>query len=575
MKLNKQFLLVPVVLAIFSYLFYSTYKYDKNRVLQEFNSHQFALAKQASRSIESFFIYYQEELLFLSKLNNVSQLNEQGKSLLMDFYNNHSDQIEAISLVDSKGVLKYTFPNNRSAIGKDLSGQPHIKSVIDTHKSTISDVFTSVQGFKTIAFHVPIIQDNEYIGSLAILIPLNKLGKRFIETITTGETGYGWVISEKGIELYNPVSGQTGESIKETYSRFPSVLDLIEKTAIEKEGTATCYLSSTLNNANSLTKTLSAFYRVPLGNTFWTIIIFTPEKEVYATLTSFRNRLYIFFSLIIIVVIVFFHTVFRTRTKIKERRLLNLELIGAKEKAEESDRLKSAFLTNMSHELRTPLNAIIGYSGLMIDNVSDPEINSNLKVISNSAYQLLSLVEDIIDISMIETEQIKINKKEVRIRSVLDDLRDIFNEELQKTNKTDIKLVLSASSEINELLILTDPRRLKQVFIILIKNALKFTNHGFIEFGIMKLEKDDSGLLKFFVKDTGIGIERDQFDVIFNVFRQIDDTHTRKYGGTGIGLAIAKKLIETLGGKIWVESELGKGSEFYFTVPLITEKVES
>ena len=574
MKLYKQFLLVPVVLVIFSYLFYSTYKDDKDRVLNEFNTQQLTQAKQASRSIKFFFKYYREELQFLSKLNNISPLNDQGKSLLADFYNNHSDQIEAITVLDSKGILKYTFPLNESAIGTDVSNQEHVGVIINTHKPTVSDVFTSVQGYKTIAYHIPILRGNEYSGSLAILIPLENLGRRFTEYITTGKTGYGWVISEKGFELFNPVTGQSGGSIKETYGKVPSVLDLIDKTSKEKEGITTCFIPSRLDNFNDLTKTLTAFYRVPLENTFWTIIIFTPEKEVYAILTSSRYRLYIFISLILIVTAAFFFMIIKASSRIKERRLVNRELVYAKERAEESDRLKSAFLTNMSHELRTPLNAIIGYSALMIDSGLNPDINSNLKVISNSAYQLLDLVEDILDISMIETEQIKIIKKEVSISSILNELNETFSEEILKINKNELKLVLKTSPDINEIVIFTDSKKLKQVFIILFKNALKFTAEGYIEFGVMKFEKDDLRYLKFFVKDTGIGIERDQYDVIFNIFRQIDDTHSRKYGGTGIGLTIAKKLIGILGGEIFVESEPGKGSEFYFIVPLITEKVQ-
>jgi PAS domain S-box-containing protein len=698
MRVYRRFIFVPIVLVLFSYLFYSTYRENKERVLKEFNSQQFALAKQASRSIESFFLYYEEELLFLSQLNFVSELNDQGKHLLSNFYNIHSDQIEAISFVDSNGILKYTYPLNESAIGSDVSNQEHVKTVLNTHKPTISDVFTSVQGYKAIAYHIPVISDDKYKGSLAILIPLDKLGKRFTENIITGKTGYGWVISKDGIELFNPITGQTGKPVKETYSKFPSVLELLDLATKESEGTTTCLISSVADTPDLLSRTLTAFYRIPLGNTYWTIIIFTPEKEVFSILTSFRNRLYIFLVLIILTIAAYFYLTFRESAVLKEenkRRIIentlnesekrfrimfesspagiilidekgtiievnsafcetlgysreellsnnirlfssptreeeinsniakilsgmtmknevtnfrkdgtpciislyetrfilpdgnpgilsvssditekkqaNMELIAAKEKAEESDRLKSAFLTNMSHELRTPLNAIIGYSGLMIDTGLDAETNSNLKIISNSAFQLLSLVEDIIDISMIETEQIKITNKRVEINSVLNEIKEYIEEERLKTNKTGIKLVLNISSELTERYIFTDSGKLRQVLIILLKNSLKFTNEGIIEFGFLESEMANASYLKFFVKDTGIGIDKNQHNTIFNIFRQLDDTHSRQYGGTGIGLTIAKKIIEILGGEIWVESEIGKGSQFYFTIPWIKD----
>jgi hypothetical protein len=327
MKFYKQFLLVPVVLVIFSYLFYSTYKDDRDRAFTEFNNQQFAQAKQASISIESFFTYYRYELQFLSEFSNISPLNDKGRSLLADFYNNHSEEIKAISIIDSKGILKYTFPLNESAIGKEVSNQEHVRVNINNHKPTISDVFTSVQGYKTIAYHVPIIRGDEYSGSLVILLPLENLGRRFTEYITTGKTGYGWVISQEGVELFNPVTGQTGRSIKEMYGKVPSVLDLIDKTSKEKEGITKCLLPSNADNLNDLTKTLTAFYRVPLENTFWTIIISTPEKEVYATLTSSRYRLYIFITLIIIVTAAFIYMIIKTSSRIKERRFVNREIV--------------------------------------------------------------------------------------------------------------------------------------------------------------------------------------------------------------------------------------------------------
>ena len=701
MKLSKRFLFVPVLLAIFAYLFYSAYKDVKDRTLNEFNYQQSALTNQASIGIESFFSYYRVELMGLSKLGFISELNDQGRNLLTEFYYNHSDQIEAITVVDANGILKYTFPYNQSVIGQDISNQKHVKTVIETHRPTVSDVFTSVQGYRAIAYHIPIISGNKYNGSLAILIPIDKLGQRFIEPIKTGKTGYGWMISEIGIELFDPIPGHTGKSVKEIYNKNQSVLDLFDKTLVEKKGTTICYIKDTTDVHEETIKSFASYFRVSLGNTFWTILIFTPEREVFATLASFRNRLLILFSLIFIVIGTYFYFALKASSILKEeknrkaielilresekrfrimfelspagiilidkkgtiievntsfcenlgyskkelignnirffsspdkegdlernierilsgetlkhevtnlrkngtscvvalyetaillpdgkqgilsvsndvteRERIHHELISAKEKAEESDRLKSAFLANMSHELRTPLNAIIGFSGLMIDAGSDNETISNLNIILNSGQHLLSLVEEILDNSMIETGQIKIKYEKVDINLILYDVKNIIQGEKLKENKTEIELILKIDPELKDNYIFTDARKLKQVLINLLKNALKFTDKGYIEFGFTEIKKANVKYLKFFVKDTGIGIEKKHYDLIFNIFRQIDDTHTRKFGGTGIGLSIAKKITEMLGGEIWVESELGKGSIFYFTIPSLSDKIQ-
>ncbi len=320
MKLSKRFLTIPIVIASFSYLFYSGFRDVKDKTLNEFNVQQFMLARQASRGIESFFIYYQRELSFLSKIKSISELNDQGRTLLADFYKSHSDQIEAITLVDPKGVLIYTYPLNSNVIGQNLTNQQHVRNVIETHKPTVSDVFKSVQGFRTIAYHVPVIVDNEYKGSLAILIPLEKLGKRFIENIRTGETGTARMISESGIELYSPSINETGQNAKGVFNSQPSVLDLIKRTSKDSAGTAICYLKNDVTSKKADLKALAAFYRVTLGNTFWTILIFTPEKEVFAKLTSFRNRLYTLILLIIIVVSTYFYLTLKASNILKEEK---------------------------------------------------------------------------------------------------------------------------------------------------------------------------------------------------------------------------------------------------------------
>ena len=257
---------------------------------------------------------------------------------------------------------------------------------------------------------------------------------------------------------------------------------------------------------------------------------------------------------------------------ITERKRVQKELISAKEKAEESDRLKSAFLANMSHELRTPLNAIIGFSGLIIESGPNKDTIPYAQIISKSGFHLLSLVEDLFDTTIIETGQIKINFENADIRSLLEEVQDVIQGERLMEDKTCVELVLNTNEVRDPLYFVTDIRKLKQVLINLLRNALKFTEKGYIEFGITEIKDADNKYFQFYVKDTGIGIDKKNHEAIFNIFRQIDDTNTRKFGGMGLGLSLAKKTIEILGGKIWVESEPDKGSTFYFTLPVQEDK---
>lgn len=253
--------------------------------------------------------------------------------------------------------------------------------------------------------------------------------------------------------------------------------------------------------------------------------------------------------------------------EITKRKQAEEKLLIAHDKATESDRLKSAFLATMSHELRTPLNSIIGFSELINVDSSVEEMISFARTINSSGGHLLSIVEDLFDITLIESGEININKSDFNLVSALKDIEAIMKAEQQVLQKEDISLNLIFPPKSNDLIIATDLPKLKQILINLLKNALKFTHEGLIKFGYIIETYKDKPMLKFFVEDTGIGIPENKQELIFDVFRQLDDTHTRVYGGTGIGLSISKKLTEFLGGKIWLESEEGKGSTFYFTIP--------
>ena len=252
----------------------------------------------------------------------------------------------------------------------------------------------------------------------------------------------------------------------------------------------------------------------------------------------------------------------RDITKLKK---IEKELIHARRKAEESDRLKSAFLANMSHEIRTPLNGIIGFSKLLSNpNVVDNKRRMYTNIIERNSQQLLSLISDIIDIAKIESDQLRIHNEHLNLNDLLDEIYQIFRNEMDNREEQDVKLCLSKGLEREHAFIVADRFRLAQIFNNLLSNAIKFTNAGSIEFGYHFSGKD----FLFFVKDTGIGILPEKQDIVFEPFRQEDDTMTRQYGGTGLGLAICSKLTRLMGGKIWLESEKGKGSIFYFQLKL-------
>ena len=250
---------------------------------------------------------------------------------------------------------------------------------------------------------------------------------------------------------------------------------------------------------------------------------------------------------------------------ITERKKFEIDLNFAKEKAEESDRLKTAFLANMSHEIRTPMNAIIGFSELLNDTeLTNENRQEFVALINENSRMLLSLIEDIIDVAKIEAEQLKIIHGNCKINQILDELEIFFNNELEKTTNARIKLKVSKGNPDPMFSILSDPLRFKQVMNNLISNAVKFTPSGVVEFGYQVKEEQT---IQFFIKDTGIGLPPDKLGIIFERFRQAEESTTKAYGGTGLGLTISRKLIELLGGNIWVESELKNGSTFYFTLP--------
>ena len=287
------------------------------------------------------------------------------------------------------------------------------------------------------------------------------------------------------------------------------------------------------------------------GELFWEEASVSPIKDQDQTITHFLG----------------------IKQDISVKKRLENEVIYAKEKAEEADKLKTAFLANMSHEIRTPMNAIMGFSNLLLDeSMSQEDRFEYIDLINSNSRNLLKLIDDIFDIARIEAGQLKVSTSDFNFNKTLHELHTSFEQFTIKKGGEKINLELALPQVEHHGFIHSDPLRLKQILSNLVANALKYTEHGSVKLGYNIIPANASAknrpLLQFFVKDSGIGIPQNKMSVIFDRFRQADDSHTREYGGTGLGLAISKNIAQLLGGNLRAVSSVGKGSVFYLTIPL-------
>lgn len=277
------------------------------------------------------------------------------------------------------------------------------------------------------------------------------------------------------------------------------------------------------------------------------------DKEMLTLMQTIKGWLYVFITGLMAFYLI------RNRSKSIDAK--NEELKLEKERAELSSKQKTSYLSNMSHEIRTPINGIIGFSEMLDDEDLEPEDRQKfVKIIIKSGERLLAIVNNLIEISKIESGQMQAQKNPINLNLLMSEVFEMTG--IHVKNKQ-VEFSYSNGLEDEDSDLITDPDVLKNIWINLVSNALKFTEKGHVKFGY-KLENKS---VKCWVEDTGIGIDKSTTEAIFERYRQADPTIKKSFGGTGLGLAISKGYAQLLGGELWVESELGKGSTFYFTFP--------
>jgi len=285
------------------------------------------------------------------------------------------------------------------------------------------------------------------------------------------------------------------------------------------------------------------------------MLFFVDDVKTLTRMQTFKGWFYVLATGLLLFYLV--------RVHLKKLKQTEDELKKAKERAEEHNELKTAFISNISHEIRTPMNGIIGFSNLLSKNgLLEEKRRQYINYIVKNGKQLLSIVNNLLDISKIEAKQIELINSEFSVGELLNDVYLNFR---QETDAKKLNFLLEKNIATENELIYADKTKLQQVLSNLVGNALKFTSKGFIKMGCYFEEQN----IRFYVADSGIGIEPVYFDKIFDRFSQVEKGISKKFGGTGLGLAICKNYIDLMGGQIWVNSIPGNGAEFSFTIPYV------
>lgn len=291
MKYGRYSIFLLVVILFCAVIFILIYGEVKKQTIEDLNIRQAAHARQAVKGIQDHFRHMTDTLRILSLQTHIINLDKDGKKMMSDVLRIHSSEIKSVTRMNDRGWIIHAEPYNKQLIGQGISGQEHIREVMKTHALVISDVFRSVQGYRSVAVHMPVFRNGIFDGTIAFLISFDVLAKKYLEDIRIGEDGYAWVLSRKGIELFDPVPGVVGKSIFETGKDYPDLMAMAGEMVKGREGVTTYHFNRIRGTAVESVLKHAVYMPIHIGNTYWSIAVATPESEVTTLMEGFREKL--------------------------------------------------------------------------------------------------------------------------------------------------------------------------------------------------------------------------------------------------------------------------------------------